>query len=149
MSSAPTEGMLTAVADDAAGERRDDLLGALVTGTIGRLGGRGAEMRGDNHLGVGEQRVLGHRLRREHVQRSAADLARVERVSQRRFVDQPAARDVEDAHAVAHLRERLGIQPVLRLRGLRQMDRDEVRLRVDLLAVLGLLDPELAIAISR
>ena len=73
--------------------------------------------------------------RGEHVERGAADLARVERVLQRGFVDQPAARDVQDAHAVAHLGERLGVEPAFGLGRLRQMDRDEVGLRVELLGL--------------
>ena len=52
MSSAPTAGMLTARRDDAAGQRGDDLLGGLVAGAVGRLGGRGAEVRRDDDVGV-------------------------------------------------------------------------------------------------
>ncbi len=37
--------------DDAAGERRDDLLGALIAGAIGRLGRGGAQVRRDDDLG--------------------------------------------------------------------------------------------------
>ena len=48
--------------DDAAGERGDDLLGGLVAGAVGRLGGRGAEVRRDDHVGVAEQRMIGDRL---------------------------------------------------------------------------------------
>ena len=135
--------------DHAPGERRHDLLGALIAGAVGRLRRRGPQMRGDDDVRIAlEQGIVGDRLRGEHIQRSAPHLARVERVLQRRVVDQPAAGDVEDAHAVAHLRERFGVQPVLRVRRLRQMDRDEVGLRVEHLAVLGLLHAQLAVALG-
>ena len=48
--------------DDAAGERGDDLLGGLVAGAVGRLGGRGAEVRRDDDVGVAEQRMIGDRF---------------------------------------------------------------------------------------
>ena len=67
---------------------------------------------------------------------------------ERRVVDQLAAGAVDDAHAVLHLRERLGVQPAARLGRLGQVDRDEVGLRVDVGARLGLLDAELAVALG-
>ena len=48
--------------DDAAGERGHDLLGGLHAGAVLRLGGRGAEVRRDDDVGVAEQRVVGDRL---------------------------------------------------------------------------------------
>ena len=56
--------------------------------------------------------------------------ARIERVE----VDQLAAGAVDDANAVLHRGDRLGVDPVDRLRGLRQVDRDQVGPRVELLA---------------
>ena len=77
--------------DDAAGERGDDLLGGLHAGAVLRLGGRGAEVRRDDDVGVAEQRVVGDRLLGEHVERRAADLAGVERRLERLVDDQLAA----------------------------------------------------------
>ena len=96
--------------DDAAGERGDDLLGGLHAGAVLRLGGRGAEVRRDDDVGVAEQRVLGDRLRAEDVQRRAGDLAGVQRGLQVGVDDEPAAGDVDDAHAVLAPGERLGVR---------------------------------------
>ncbi len=102
--------------DHAPGERRHHLLGGLVAGAVGGLGRGGAEVRGDHHVGIAEQRVVGHRLLAEHVERRARHLAGVERRPQRVLDHQQAARDVDHAHAVLHLREGLGVEPVLGLR---------------------------------
>src|SRR5205807_6274572 len=59
-----------------------------------------------------------------------------------------AASDVEDANAVAHPRERVSIQPAFGLGRLGEVYGDEVRLRVQLLAVGRLLDPQLAVALG-
>ena len=149
MSSAGIAGTLTALVTDAAGQRRDHLLGGLVAGAVGRLGGRGAEVRRDDHVRVAEQRVLGDRLGAEHVERRAADLARVERRLQVLVDDQRPAGDVEDPHAVLALRERLGVQPALGVGRLGQVERDEVGVGVDVVGGLGLLDAELAVALGR
>ena len=130
--------------DDAAGERGDDLLGGLHAGAVLRLGGRGRQVRRDDHVGIAEQRVVGDRLAGEHVERGAGDLAGVQRRLERVVVDELAARAVDDAHAVAALGQRLGVEPALGLGRLRQVDRDEVRLRVQVVGGLGLLDAELA-----
>jgi hypothetical protein len=111
--------------DRAAGERRDDLLGGLEARAVGGLGRRCAEVRVDDHVRRPKSGVLGDGLGAEHVERRAADLARVERLLERVVVDQRAARDVEDPHTVAHLRERTAFEPVLRLGRLWQMQRDE------------------------
>ena len=55
----------------AAGERGDDLLGGLEAGAVRGLGGRGAQVRRDDHVGIAEQRVLGGRLGAEDVERGA------------------------------------------------------------------------------
>ena len=90
------------------------------------------EVRRDHDVVVAlEQRVVRDRLAREHVERRARDLAAVERVLERRVVDQLAARAVDHPHAVAALRERLRVQPAPRLRRPRQVERDEVGLRVE------------------
>ncbi len=106
-------------------------------------------MRRDDDVAVAlEQRVVGDRLAREDVERGAGDLAGVERVLERRVVDELAARAVDHADAVLHLRERLGVQPAARLGRLGQVDRDEVGLGVDVGARLGLLDAQLAVALG-
>ncbi len=106
-------------------------------------------MRRDDDVVVAlEQRVVGDRLGREDVERRAGDLAGVERVLERLVDQQLAAGAVDDPHAVAHLRERLGVQPAARLGRLRQVDGDEVGLAVDVAARLGLLDAELAEALG-
>ena len=103
--------------------------------------------RGD-HVRVAEQRVLGHRLALEHVERHARDLARVERILQRVLVDQPAARDVQQPHAVSHRGERGRVDEAFGLGCLGQVDRDEVRLGVDVLDAVGLLHAQLAVALG-
>ena len=136
--------------DDAAGERGDDLLGGLDAGAVLGLGGRGAEVRRDHDVVVAvEQRVVGDRLGREDVERGAGDLAGVERVLERLVDEQLAAGAVDDAYAVLHLRERLGVEPAARLGRLGQVDGDEVGLAVDVGARLGLVDAELAEALGR
>ena len=117
------------------GERGDRLLGRLIARPIGCLGRRGPEMRRDDDVGVAEQRMIGDRFGAEHVERRPGDLARIERGLQVCVDDQRAAGDVENPHAVLHLRERGRVQPALGLLVLRQMQRDEVRDRVDLIGV--------------
>ena len=63
-------------------------------------------------------------------------------------VDQLATGAVDDPDPVAHLLDRRGVDPVHRLRGFRQVDRDQVRTPVELLAPLDALDPELAEALG-
>ena len=63
------------VGDDRAGERGGDLLGGDDAGPVLGLGGRGAEVRRDDDVGAGEDRVLGEGLGGEDVERGAASLA--------------------------------------------------------------------------
>ena len=86
--------------------------------------------------------------RREDVERCAGDLAGLERLGERHFVEQPAAGDVQDPHPVAHLGELGGAQEAFGLGRLRQVDRDEVGLGVDVVGAVGLLDAELAVALG-
>ena len=62
-----------------------------------------------------------------HVDRRARDLAGLERCDQRGLVHQFAARCVDDAHTVAHPRDRFGIDRVARVVGQREMKSQEVR----------------------
>ena len=134
-------------ADDLARERRRDLLGDDDAGPILRLGRRSCEVRRDHHLRELEQRP-GVRLRREDVERGARHLARANRVGERLLVDEPAPRGVDDAHAVLHLRERLGVEEPARLVVQRKVERDEVGLGVDLVERAARLDAELAEALG-
>ena len=109
--------MLTALVTTPPVSAARDLLGGDDPGAVLRLGGRGAEVRRDDDVVALEQRVLGERLRREDVERRAADLARLEPGEQRVEVDQLAAGAVDDPHAVAHLRDRVGVDPVDRSPG--------------------------------
>ena len=89
-------GHVQRVGDTAADQEVRHLLGDLDRDIDLRLGGRGAKMgRGDQPRRV-EQGISGGRLQGEHIERRAADLAAVERGLQRRFVDQPAARAIDD-----------------------------------------------------
>ena len=93
------------VRDEPAVERRRDLLGDDHARAVLRLVGRGGEMRRDDDVVELEQRAR-VRLLREDVERGARDLAGLERSDERILVDELAARGVDRAHAVAHLRER-------------------------------------------
>ena len=53
-------------------------------------------------------------------------MARIERGAQRDFVDEAAARAIDDAHALLRLGEVLRRQDVLGLRGQRRVQRDEI-----------------------
>ena len=83
----------------------------------------------------------------EDVERGAADLARLERPAEGVEVDELAARAVDDQDAVSHLRQRLVVDPVDRLGGLREVDRDHVGALVELVGALDALDAEVAEAL--
>ena len=136
------------IGDDAAGQRGDDLLGGDDPGAILGLRRRGAQMRRHDHVVAAEDRMIGHRLGREHVQRRAADRPVLERLLERLEVDQLTAGTVDDPDAVLHLRQRLGIDPVDRLRRLRQVDRDQVGAGVELVDVADPFDAELLEALG-
>ena len=78
---------------------------------------RGAEVRREDEIRQPAQRgIRGQRLHLEDVERRGGDLLALQRLDQRRFIDQAAARAVDDAHALLRLREALGVEHVLRLR---------------------------------
>ena len=140
-SSAVIDGKVDGVGDRAAQQVVRHLLGDLQRDVLLRLGGGGAEMRRAHHVGMAEQRIRGRRLLGEHVEGRARDVAGIERRAQRRLVDQPAARAVDDAHALLHRRERLAVDDVLGLLGQRRMQGDEIG-APDQLVELHLLDAE-------
>ena len=76
--------------DDAAGERRRDLLGGHDAGTVLGLGGGGAQVGVTTTSSRGEHRVLGEGLLGEDIERCAGDPARLEPVHQGVEVDQLA-----------------------------------------------------------
>ncbi len=77
-----------------------------------------------------------------------ATLPRPNRGDERVLVDEAAPGRVDDAHAVLHLLERRRVEEPARLVVQREVERDDVGLRVDLLERAGRLDPELAEAIG-
>ena len=104
-------------------------------------------MRRDDDLREPEQRAR-VRLGLEDVERRACDLPRPDRLVERCLVDEPAARGVDDADAVLHLRERLGVDEAAGLVAERKVQRDDVGLRVDVRRGRGRLDAELAEAVD-
>ena len=66
------------------------------------------------------------RLLREDVERCGRDLPGLQRIDERGLVDQLAARRVDDAHTVAHPRERLRVDRAARLRGQRLVQGEEI-----------------------
>ncbi len=81
------------------------LLGDLQGDVLLRLGGRRAQMRRATTFGGAEQRVLGRRLDGEHVEGGAGEPALAQRLGDRRLVDQPAARAVDQPRARLHARD--------------------------------------------
>ncbi len=118
-------------------------------GAVLRLLGRGAEVRRDDDVVALEDRMPGEGLGGEDVERGARDLPGLEAGLEGLEVDELAAGAVDDAHPVAHRLDRLGVDPVDRLRGLRQVDRDQVGAGIQLLARVDALDAELAEALRR
>ena len=130
------------VRDRAAQQVVRHLLGDLQRDVFLRLGGGGAEMRGAHHVGMAEQRIVGRRLLGEHVEGGASDVAGIERGAQGRLVDQPAARAIDDAHALLHRRERLGVDDAFRLFRERGVQRHEIGPPEQFVKI-DLFDPEL------
>ena len=146
-SSAPIDGDVDRVRDEAAVERRDDLLGDDHAGPVLRLVGGGGEVRRDDDVVELEQRAV-VRLLREDVERGAGELAGAQRLDERLLVDQLAARGVDQARAVVHLRDRLRRSTTAaRLGRERQVQREEVGRREHVSGRLDALDAELAEAV--
>ena len=75
-------------------------------------------------------------------------MAALQRIVQRRLVDQAAARAIDDAHALFHFLQRRGIDDVLGLVGERGVQRDEIGALEQFLE-LDLLDAEVQRALRR
>jgi hypothetical protein len=100
-------GKLTALEMAPAQEVVRHLLSDLQRDVLLRLGGGGPEVRGAHHVRVTEQWIRGRRLLGEHVEGGTSHVTGIEGGAQRAFLDQPAARAIDDAHALLHGRERL------------------------------------------
>ena len=141
-------GEVDGIRDRAAQQIIRHLVGDLQRDILLRLAGGGAEMRRADHVRMTEQRVLVRGLGREHVEGRAGDLSGIKRCAQSRLVDQAAARAIDDAHALFHRRDRLGVDDVSGLLGQRRMQRDEIG-ALEQIVKLDLLDAEIHRALRR
>src|SRR4029079_1142657 len=130
--------LLDRVADDAVLEEADEHLRQLDRHLLLRLARRRAQVRARDQVLVLEQRRRLRRLLAEHVQRRARQLSRSQRLQHRALVDDAAARAVDQVRPLLHLRERRAVEQVLRLGDERNVQRDEVRLRDQLVERHGL-----------
>src|SRR5580704_6946967 len=95
-----------------------------------RFVGGGAEMRRCDHRVELQQRMVGgRRLLDEYVQRGTCYLAGFERIGERGFIDDAAARAVDDSNSLLHLRECGGADNSSRIVRQRGVNGDEVRAR--------------------
>ncbi|MCG3162255.1 MAG: hypothetical protein JMDDDDMK_03496 [Acidobacteria bacterium] len=89
---------------------------------------RSAQVRRDDHFVERQQRMIRrHRLLLENIERGSRDLARFDRVVERLFVNQTAARAVDDAHAAFHFSEGRLTDDAARFFGQRRVNGDEIR----------------------
>src|SRR5215203_1737063 len=136
------------VGDDAAGQRRGHLFGGDDAGAVLRLRRRGAEVRRDDNVGAGEDRMLGEGLGGKDVKGRTAELAGLEAGQERVEVDELAAGAVDEAGAVLHRADRVRVDHPDRLRRLRRMEGDQLRPAQQLLDRLSALDTEVAEALG-
>ena len=139
--------MLTALATRLPVERGRYLLGDYQSGPVLRLLGGSREMRGDDDVVELEQRSR-VRLAREHVERRGGHAAGPQRLEQRVFVDELAARGVDDADSLFRTGQCGVVHDGSRLVRERQMKRDDVRRREHVLLRLGPLHAELPKALA-
>ena len=122
-----TAGMLTAFETAPPVSAATTCSAAWYAGAVLRLGGRRAEVRRDDHVGVAEERVLGDRLAAEDVERRARDLAGLERGlrGRRRRSAAPRAQLITRTPSFIFANAS-AFEPVLGLGRLRQVDREDV-----------------------
>jgi hypothetical protein len=135
------------VGDHSGGKGAAHLVGGDRAGPVLRLGGRGSQVGRHDDVVATEQRVIGHRLLGEDVERRPGHLARVQRGLERLQVHELAASAVHDSHAVLHLGDRLGVDPVDGVGGLRQVDGHDVGPGVEVVAGFGAVGSEIAKAL--
>ena len=124
------------VARGSAREVFDDLVGDVEGDVHLRLAGAGAEVRRHHHLLELEQRIRGiRRLLGEHVDGGPGDVAVADRIGERLLVDDAAARDVDQARALAHPLELGGADHAAGGVGQRDVDGEEVSFRQQRLKV--------------
>ena len=114
------------VRHEVAAQRQQHRTGDVGARAVLRLGGRGAQVRGDDDVGQLEQRagVVGSVTKTSIP--APPTWPDAHRVGQRLLVDQPTAGGVHDDHARLGLLQRLGVDQALGLRRLRQVDGDGV-----------------------
>ena len=137
--------MFTAFVTRLALQRSSNLLGDDQAGAVLRLVGRRREVRGHDDVRRLKKRAR-VRLLDEDIDRCSCDLARLERGDKGGLVEQLAARRVDDPHSVAHPSDLLGADRSSRRFVQRQVERDEVGTRENVVERGGL-DTELAKAL--
>ena len=132
-------------ADGAARQVVDEQLGRLDGDGGLRLDRRGAEVRRQDDIGHLQKRMVRRRrLLHENVEGGAGQVAGLEGVGQRLFVNDAAAGAVDDAGALAHQGHLAGADQVARLVGERRVDGEEIDLRQQSIEIGGGLDADLA-----
>jgi hypothetical protein len=87
-----------------------------------------AQMRSENEgRQIAQRRVERQRLRLKNIERGRSDMPRAQRLRQRNFVDKAAARAIDHAYAAFRFSQAPGVEQVMRLRGERRMQGDEIR----------------------
>ena len=90
--------------------------------------GAGGQMRRDNHIIILKQRtVRGERFLGKYVERRARDFAGLQAVNQGCFVDQSAARSIDNSDAIFHLGDGLSVDQVFGIGRKCGVDRNKIR----------------------
>ena len=127
--------------DQVTPEGGGDGLGDMGPGLVLGFDGRRTEVRCEHDLGQFEERAFGQRFGGEDVERRPADVAAANCLDQGKLVDDPAARGVDDPHALLAFGQVVLAQQSFGVGGQRQMDGREVG-ALEHLAQLDELDPD-------